>query len=153
MKGKTEYHPGNSVMWMLVPLSPASDASLLMWNMELRVHVEIFGKCDLSHMFSVESIVDMIVPLRDVNHVFHVFSIVDSIVVTCDSSHLLQVDMTVVLRQCSHSQYRPWAVAFANSTRISAMRVYFEGLSIWEVAAVTHLGLEVCQMKPCVSSH
>ena len=137
-------------MWMLVPLGPASDALLLMWNVELRVRVEIFGKRDLSHVFSVESIVDTIVPLRDVNHVFRVFSIVDSIIVTCDSSHLLQVDATVVSRQHSHSQPRPWAVVFANSTRIPAMRVYLEGLPIWEVVAVTHLGLEVSQMKLCV---
>ena len=140
-------------MWMLVPLGPASDALLLMWNVELRVCVEIFGKRDLSHVFSIESIVDTIVLLRDVNLVFRVFSIVDSIVVTHDSSHLLQVDVTVVLHQCSHSQYRPWAVAFANLTRISAMCVYLEGLPIWEVAAVTHLNLKVSQMKPCVSSH
>ena len=140
-------------MWMLVPLGPVSDASLLMWNAELRVRVEILGKRDLSHVFSIESIVDTIVPLRDVNHVFHVFLIVDSIVVTRDSSHLLQVDATVVLRKCSRSQYQPWAVAFANSTCISAMCVYLEGLPIWEVAAVTHLDLKVSQMKPCVSSH
>ena len=89
---------------MLVPLGPASDASLLMWNAELRVRVEIFGKRDLHHVFSVEPIVDMIVVLREVNHVFRVFSIIDSIIVTCDLSHILQVDMTIVSRQCSRSQ-------------------------------------------------
>ena len=106
---------------MLVPLSPASDALLLMWNAELRVHVEIFGKRDLSHVFSIESIVDTIVPLGDVNHVFRVFSIIDSIVVTRDLSHY--VDAIVVSRQRSYSQPRPWAEEFTNSTRIFAMRV------------------------------
>ena len=91
-------------MLMLVPLGPASDALLLMWNAELRVRVEIFGKRDLSHVFSIESIVDTIIPLHDVNLVFHVFSIVDSIVVTHDLSHILQVDATVVSCQCSRSQ-------------------------------------------------
>ena len=112
--------------------------------------VEIFGKCDLSHVFSIESIVDTIIPLCDVNHVFRVFWIVDLIVMTRDSSHLLQVDATVVSCQCSHSQPRPWAVVFANSTRIPAMRVYLEGLPIWEVVAVTDLSLEVSRMKLCV---
>ena len=74
-------------MLMLVPLGPASDASLLMWNAELRVRVEIFEKRDLRHVFSVEPIVDTIVVLHEVNHVFCVFSIIDSIVVTCDLSH------------------------------------------------------------------
>ena len=92
----------------------------------------------------------MIVLLRDVNHVFRVFLIVDSIVVTRDSSHLLQVDMTVVSRQRSRSQPRPWAMVFTNLTHIPAMHVYLEGLPIWEVMAVTHLGLEVSQMKLCV---
>ena len=89
-------------MWMLVPLGPASDASLLMWNMELRVHVEILGKRDLCHMFSVELIIDTIIVLCEVNHVFHVFSIVDSIIVTHDLSHY--VDVIVVSRQRSCSQ-------------------------------------------------
>ena len=83
-------------MWMLVPLSPVSDALLLMWNTELRVHVEIFGKCDFHHMFSVEPIVDMIIVLCEVNHVFCIFSIVDSIIVTCDLSHYVDVDVTIV---------------------------------------------------------
>jgi len=135
-------------MWMLAPLGPASDASLLMWNAELRVCAEILGKCDLSHVFSVESIV----VLHEVSHMFCV-SIVDSIVVTHDLSHLLQVDTTIVSHQRSRSQHRPCAMAFANSTHISAMHVYLEGLPIWEVAAVTHLDLKVSQMKPCVSSH
>ena len=74
-------------MLMLVPAGPASDASLLMWNVELWVHVEIFGKCDFHHMFSVEPIVDTIIVLHEVNHVFCVFSIIDSIIVTCDLSH------------------------------------------------------------------
>ena len=100
-----------------------------------------------------ELIVDMIVVLREVSHVFRVFSIVDLIVVTRDLSHILQVDATVVSRQRSRSQPRPWAVAFANSTCIPAMRVYLEGLPIWEVVAVTHLGLEVSLMKLGVSSH
>ena len=86
--------------------------------------------------------------MREVDHVFHVFSIVNSIIVTRDLSNY--VDAIVVSRQRSQSQSRPWALGFANSTRISAMRVYFEGLPIWEVAAVTHLGLEVSQMKHCV---
>ena len=137
-------------MWMLVPLGPASDASLLMWNAELQVRVEIFGKHDLRHVFSVELIVDTIIVLHEVNHLFCVFSIVDSIIVTHDLNHILQVDVTIVLHQCSHSQHRPWAMVFANSTCISAMCVYLEGLSIWEVAAVTHLGLKVSQMKLCV---
>ena len=89
-------------MWMLVPLSPVSDALLLMWNTELRVHVEIFGKCDFHHMFSVEPIIDTIIVLREVNHMFHVFSIVDSIIVTHDLSHY--VDAIVVSRQRSCSQ-------------------------------------------------
>ena len=108
-------------MLMLVPLGPASDASLLMWNAELRVRVEIFGKRDLCHVFSIEPIVDTIVVLHEVNHVFRVFSIVDSIVVTRDLSHY--VDAIVVSRQRSYSQPRPWAEEFANSTRIFAMRV------------------------------
>ena len=83
-------------MWMLVPLSPVSDASLLMWNVELWVWVELFGKSDLCHVFSVEPIVDMIVVLHEVNHVFHVFSIVDSIIVTHDLSHYVDVDTTIV---------------------------------------------------------
>ena len=83
-------------MWMLVPLSPASDASLLMWNAELQVHVEIFGKHDFCHMFSVELIVDMIIVLHEVNHVFRVFSIIDSIIVTYDLSHYVDVDVTIV---------------------------------------------------------
>ena len=41
-------------------------------------------------------------------------------------------------------------MVFANSTRIPEMRVYLEGLPIWEVVAVTHLSLEVSQMKLCV---
>ena len=138
-------------MLMLVPLGPVSDASLLMWNAELRVRVEILGKHDLCHMFSVEPIVDTIVVLHEVNHVFHVFLIIDSIVVTRDLSNY--VDVIVVSCQCSQSQPQPGALTFANSTRISAMCVYFEGLPIWEVAAVTHLGLEVSQMKLCVSFH
>ena len=85
-------------MLMLVPLGPASDASLLMWNAELRVHVEIFGKHDLCHVLSVEPIIDTIIVLREVNHVFRVFSIVDSIVVTRDLSHYVDVDATVVSR-------------------------------------------------------
>ena len=84
-------------MLMLVPLGPASDALLLMWNAELRVRVEIFGKRDLHHMFSVEPIVDTIVVLHEVNHVFRVFLIVDSIIVTCDLSHYVDIDVTVVL--------------------------------------------------------
>ena len=108
-------------MLMLVPLGPASDASLLMWNAELRVRVEIFGKRDLCHVFSVELIIDTIVVLCEVDHVFHVFSIVDSIVVTCDLSNY--VDVIVVSRQRSQSQSRPWALGFANLTRIFAMRV------------------------------
>ena len=135
-------------MLMLVPLGPASDASLLMWNAELQVCVEILGKRDLHHVFSVELIIDTIVVLREVNHVFRVFSIVDSIVVTCDLSNY--VDVIIVSRQRSQSQPRPGALTFANSTCISAMCVYFEGLPIWEVVAVTHLGLEVSQMKHCV---
>ena len=86
-------------MWMLAPLSPVSDALLLMWNTELRVCVEIFGKHDLHHMFSVEMIVDMIIVLHEVNHVFHVFSIIDSIIVTRDLSH--HVDTIIV--SCQHS--------------------------------------------------
>ena len=74
---------------------------------------------------------------------FHA-SIIDLIVVTCDLSHYVEV--RVVLCQCSHSQLLPWAVAFANPTRISVMHVYLEGLPIWEVMAVTHLSLEVSQM-------
>ena len=92
-----------------------------MWNAELRVRVEIFGKRDLHHVFSVEPIIDTIVVLREVDHVFCVFSIVDSIIVTCDLSHILQVDVTVVSHQRSRSQPRPWAVVFANSTRIPAI--------------------------------
>ena len=69
---------------------------------------------------------------------------------TCDLSHILQVDMTIVLHQHSCSQHQPWAVAFANSTCISVMHVYLEGLPIWEVVAVTDLSLEVSQMKLCV---
>ena len=99
-------------------------------------------------MFSIEPIVDTIVVLREVNHMFHVFSIIDLIIVTCDLSNY--VDAIIVLHQCSQSQPRPWALAFANSTCISAMRVYFAGLPIWEVTAVTHLGLKVSQMKLCV---
>ena len=86
-----------------------------MWNAELRVRVEIFGKCDLCHVFSVELIIDMIVVLHEVNHMFRVFSIVDSIVVTHDLSHY--VDAIVVLCQCSCSQHQPWAEEFANLTR------------------------------------
>ena len=82
-------------MWMLVPLGPASDASLLMWNMELQVCVEIFGKCDLRHLFSVKPIIDTIIVLHEVNHMFHVFSIIDLTVVTCDLSNY--VDVIVVL--------------------------------------------------------
>ena len=108
-------------MWMLVPLGPASDASLLMWNMELQVCVEIFGKCDLRHLFSVKPIIDTIIVLHEVNHMFHVFSIVDSIVVTRDLSNY--VDTIVVSRQRSQSQPQPWALGFANLTRIFAMRV------------------------------
>ena len=91
-------------MLMLVPLGPASDTLLLMWNAELRVRVEIFGKCDLCHVFSVELIIDTIIVLCEVNHVFHVFSIVDLIIMTHDLSHILQVDVTVVSCQCSRSQ-------------------------------------------------
>ena len=90
---------------MLVPLGPVSDASLLMWNTELRVCVEIFGKHDLCHVFSVEPIIDTIVVLHEVNHVFRVFSIIDLIIVTCDLSHILQVDVTIVSHQRSHSQH------------------------------------------------
>ena len=80
---------------MLVPLGPASDVLLLMWNAELQVCVEIFGKCDLHHMFFVDLIVDTIIVLHEVNHVFHVL-IVDLIIVTHDLSHILHVDVTVV---------------------------------------------------------
>ena len=90
---------------MLAPLGPASDASLLMWNMELRAHVEIFGKCDLSHVLSIESIVDTIIELHEVNHVFHVDSIIDSIIVTHDLSHILQIDMNIMSRQPTHSHF------------------------------------------------
>ena len=83
-------------MCMLVPLGPVSDASLVMWNAELWVHVEIFGKCDLHHVFSIELIVDMIIVLHEVNHVFRVFSIIDSIIVTYDLSHYVDVDVTIV---------------------------------------------------------
>ena len=41
-------------------------------------------------------------------------------------------------------------MVFTNSTRIPEMRVYLEGLPIWEVMAVTHLSLKVSQMKLCV---
>ena len=118
-------------MWMLVPLGPVSDASLLMWNAELRVCVEIFGKCDLSHVFSVESIVDTIVVLREVSHVFRV-SIVDSIVVTRDLSHLLQVDPTVVSRQPSRSHFERGLCRCAPARHASWRCVFLVGLPNWE---------------------
>ena len=116
---------------MLVPLGPASDASLLMWNAELRVRVEILGKRDLSHVFSVESIV----VLREVNHVFRV-SIVDSIVVTRDLSHLLQVDATVVSRQPSRSHFERGLCRYAPARHASWRCVFLIGLPNWEAVGV-----------------
>ena len=86
---------------MLVPLGPASDASLLMWNAELRVRVEIFEKRDLHHVFSIVPIVVTIIVLREVDHGFRVFSIVDSIVVTCDLSNYVDVIVVSCQRSCS----------------------------------------------------
>ena len=118
-------------MWMLAPLGPASDASLLMWNAELRVHVEILGKRDLSHMFSVESIVDTIVVLREVSHVFCVL-IVDLIIVTHDLGHLLQVDATVVSRQPSRSHFERGLCHCAPARHTSWQCVFLVGLPNWE---------------------
>ena len=122
-------------MWMLAPLSPVSDASLLMWNAELQVCVEILGKHDLSHVFSIELIIDTIVVLHEVSHMFHVL-IIDSIIVTCDVSHLLQVDATVVSRQPSRSHFEQGLCCCAPARHASWRCVFLIGLPNWEAVGV-----------------
>ena len=122
-------------MWMLASLGPASDASLLMWNAELRVHVEILGKRDLSHVFSIELIVDTIVVLHEVSHMFRV-SIIDLIVETRDLSHLLQVDATVVSCQPSHSHFERGLCHCTPARHTSWQCVFLVGLPNWEAVGV-----------------